>query len=35
LEALGAAVNCFDFDAALNRLSDVAREFEAKERPTL
>jgi len=33
LEALGAAVNGFDFDAALNKLNDVAKEFGAREKP--
>jgi CheY-like chemotaxis protein len=33
LEALGAAVKTFDFDTALKRLNDVAREFGATEKP--
>jgi len=32
LEQLGSAVKSFDFEAALNKLSEVAKEFVEKER---
>jgi HPt (histidine-containing phosphotransfer) domain-containing protein len=32
LEALGAAVNSFDFEAALNRLDEIGREYRSKEK---